>query len=112
MKNELNVNYIWDAVSDFWQSFDDTESVSQLWRGYCKVVENLYYQMYQVELSKSIETIPYDWISDWEKVTCDSSTLVSYDVEASYPYTYSLPDGIRDVVMLAEGPREVTVLPN
>ena len=112
MKNELNVNYIWDAVSDFWQSFDDTESVSQLWRGYCKVVENLYYQMYQVELSKSIETIPYDWISDWEKVTCDSSTLVSYDVEASYPYTYSLPDVIRDVVMLAEGPREVTVLPN
>jgi len=112
MKNELNVNYIWDAVSDFWQSFDDTESVSQLWRGYCKVVENLYYQMYQVELSKSIETIPYDWISDWEKVTCDSSTLVSYDAEASYPYTYSLPDGIRDVVMLAEGPREVTVLPN
>lgn len=115
MKQELSTKKIWNSLSDFWQDFKDKEVFDQLWRGYYYAIKNLYYQLYQVDLSKCIHTIPYRWISDWERFTFDLSTRISddstdYPYYEEYPYRYTLPQGVKSVTTLREGPREVTHL--
>jgi len=115
MKQELSTKKIWNSLSDFWQDFKDKEVFDQLWRGYYYSIRNLYYQLYQVDLSKCIHTIPYKWISDWERFTFDSTTRILDDSEdypyyEDYPYRYRLPSGVKNVTTLREGPREVSHL--
>ena len=54
--------------------FEDVPVIEQLWRGYAFTVNNLYYQLYQLDLSKCVHTIPWQWISDWEVFTLDTTT--------------------------------------
>ena len=117
MKQELSTKKIWDSLSDFWQDFKDKEVFDQLWRGYYYAIQNLYYQLYQVDLSKSIHTIPHKWISDWERFTFNSSTAISdessdYPYYDEYPYRYRLPSGVKNVTTLRESPREISHLPD
>ena len=113
MQQEYNVDYIWNSLSDFWRLFEDAGVVEQLWRGYAFVVNNLYYQLYQLSLSKCIHTIPYKWISDYEVFTHDETTVVENTPIrfAGFPYAYKLPFGVKNVTMLRESPRETTNLP-
>lgn len=114
MKQEYDVNFIWDSLGDFWRLFEDAEVIDQLWRGYIYTVNNLYYQLYQLDLSKCIHTIPHRWVSDWELFIFDSNTRIeeSTPTYAEYPYTYSLPYGVKNVSLLRESPRETVVLPH
>ena len=116
MKQELSTKKIWNSLSDFWQDFKDKEVFDQLWRGYYYAIQNLYYQLYQVDLSKSIHTIPHKWISYWERFTFDSTTQISdestdYPYYEEYPYRYRLPSGVKNVTILRESPREISHLP-
>lgn len=117
MKQEYDVKFIWNSLSDFWSSFDDKEVPEQLWRGYIFVINNLYYQLYQLDLSKSIETVPHEWISDWEYFSFTDSTAIDesdtgYPSYSGYPYRYHLPSGVKNVNQLRESPREVVRLPD
>ena len=113
MLKEYNIEYVWESLNDFWRLFEDAPTMEQLWRGYAFTVNNLYYQLYQLDLSKSIFTIPYEWISDWERFDMNEDTIPNDIVTtyAGYPYVYRLPYGVKDVTMLRESPREVTYLP-
>ena len=74
---EVDVKFIWNMLSDFWEFFEDKETISQVWRTLLQSLSNIYYQLYQVSLSKGIETIPFQWISDWEPVTLDKTTYIN-----------------------------------
>jgi len=110
IQQEYNVDYIWNSLNDFWKMFEDAPVIEQLWRGYAFTVNNLYYQLYQLDLSKCIHTIPYKWISDWEVFNLNSTTKVP-TVYPEYPYAYSLPYGVKNVTLLRESPRETVNLP-
>ena len=114
MAKEYDVNYIWDSLADFWKLFDDAPVVDQLWRGYVFTVNNLYYQLYQLDLSKCIHTIPYKWISDWELFVMNDTTVADDSAPEidGYPFAYKLPYGVKNVTLLRESPRETVVLPN
>lgn len=141
MAKEYNVDYIWDSLADFWKLFEDAPVVDQLWRGYVFTVNNLYYQLYQLNLSKCIHTIPYKWISDWEVFVFNDDTSIGYyddnrvfnlntkiiltEAEREvvtalggnymypdYPYVFRLPYGVKNVTQLNESPRETVMLPN
>lgn len=142
MAQEYNVNFIWDSLSDFWKLFEDSGTINQLWRGYIFTVNNLYYQLYQLNLSKCIHTIPYEWISDYEVFIFDNSTRRFYDPDnevfdvyeilvrddtsdevvtvqdyghflyPDFPYAYALPYGVKNVSDLRESPRETVELPH
>lgn len=113
MKQEYNVNFIWETLSDFWTLLDDAEVIDQLWRGYVFTINNLYYQLYQLNLSKSIQTIPYQWLSDWELFVLDESTAIENTPPKyiEYPYAFKLPYGVKNVTLLRESPRETVELP-
>ena len=112
---EYNVEYIWESLNDFWRMFEDAGVIEQLWRGYVFTVNNLYYQLYQLDLSKCIHTIPWRWISDWEVFVLDGTTRIDQDTPryADFPYCYRMPFGVKDATVLRESPREVVnLLPN
>lgn len=110
MLQEYSVEYIWNSLNDFWRMFEDAPVVEQLWRGYAFTINNLYYQLYQLDLSKCIHTIPYKWISDWEVFVLDDSTRID-SVFTEYPYAFKLPFGVKNVTLLRESPRETINLP-
>jgi len=117
MATEYNVNYIWDSLADFWKLFDDAPVIDQLWRGYVFTINNLYYQLYQLNLSKCVHTIPHEWISDWELFVFNDTTIPDPNTHvfpeySDYPYVYRLPFGVKNVSKLRESPRETIVLPN
>lgn len=116
MKQELSVKRIWESISDFWDLFEDKEVISQLWRGYYYAINNLRYQLYQLALSKSLFDIRENWISDWEHFTFDETTAISvdntdYPFYENYPYRFTLPRGVKNVISLRESPREISHLP-
>lgn len=82
--SEIDVKFLWDIISDFWNHFGDREIISQIWRGFLQSLSNLYYQLYQTSLSKSIETVPYYWLTDWEPITLDKSTFINTDSSIIY----------------------------
>lgn len=112
-QQEYNINYIWQSLSDFWRIFEDAPVIEQLWRGYVFTVNNLYYQLYQLDLSKCIHTIPYKWLSDWELFPLDDTTAVDPPptTYVDFPYVYKMPYGVKNVSMLRESPRETINLP-
>lgn len=77
--SEIDVKFLWNLISDFWNHFEDKEVISQIWRTFLQAMSNIYYQLYQISLSKSVETIPDTWITDWEPVTLDKSTAIKVD---------------------------------
>lgn len=92
MPTEYNVDYIWESLSDFWRLFEDAPVIEQLWRGYAFVVNNLYYQLYQLDLSKCINTVPYNWVSDWEVFVFDKSTATTLLQQGKFKQNSTLVD--------------------
>jgi len=60
-------DYIWDALGDQWDSYVQKDQIATLWDGYVEIASDLLLQLYQADLSKSIENIPvfrrYRWLS-------------------------------------------------
>ena len=94
--SEIDVKFLWNILSDFWNHFEDKEVVSQVWRCFIQSLGNLYYQLYQISLSKSIETIPYRWISDWEQVKLNKTTYVDSSDSIIY-YENDSPVFLKDI---------------
>lgn len=107
---ESDVKFIWNSLSDFWRLFKDKDIVEQVWRGFIQALKNLYYQLYQTNLSKSIDTIPYQWLSDWEPINLTKENQVD-PVDNDWPYCYKLPDGLKDITYLVESPRNGIRMP-
>lgn len=112
INKEFDVSAIWRNLADFWAYFEDRDIVEQLWRGYSIVINDLYLQAYQLDLSKCIHTIPYEWGSDYELVPLTKETALPADNKyPDFPYKYALPSNIKDINILRESPREVITLP-
>lgn len=94
--SEIDVRFLWNLLSDFWNHFEDKETVSQVWRTFLQAMSNIYYQLYQVGLSKSIETIPYQWITDWEPVALDKTSYISSNDSIIF-YKEGLPVTLKDI---------------
>lgn len=109
---ERSVSSILYNINAFWSSslMQDQHIVSQIWRGYHGVIDNLNLQLNQLHYAKSINTIPHSWQSHWERFDFNSSNATE-TFNALYPFAYKLPDGVRSVYLLRESPREISILP-
>lgn len=109
---ERDVSLILNKINAFWSSslMEDRHIIDQVWRGYLKIADNLYTQLYQLNYAKSLETINYDWISHWERFEFTEDKRVD-TFNPLYPYAYKLPENVKTVYLLRESPREISILP-
>lgn len=59
-------NFIFEALSDVWDDYEDKDQVLALWEGYLQIASDLVLQLFQADLSKSLPSIPvfrrYRWL--------------------------------------------------
>ena len=59
-------NFIFEALSDVWDEYEDRDQIMALWEGYLQIASDLVLQLFQADLSKSIVSIPvfrrYRWL--------------------------------------------------
>lgn len=132
----LDVSFIWGYLSDFWVDFQHKGVVEQLWRGYVNIINSLYIQLYQTYLMKSIFTIPHEWVTKYDRVELSEDNSVVPTAQNSwisisqyenlpnkpllqiprvgnkfYPFSYTIPSHIKDIIALKETACAITQLP-
>ena len=76
-------NFIFEALSDVWDEYEDRDQILALWEGYLQISSDLILQLFQADLSKSIESIPvfrrYRWLHfDLERTVVPSGYLSAF----------------------------------
>jgi len=109
---ERDISEIKNQINAFWSEgiFNDQHIIDQLWRGYYHTFDNFYTQLYQLHYAKCVETIPHQWLSHWEKYKFTESNKVDA-WNPLYPYAYTLPKNSKNVYLLRESPRDISILP-
>lgn len=76
-------NFIFEALSDVWDDYEDRDQFLSLWEGYLQIASDLVLQLFQSDLSKSISSIPvfrrYRWLHyDLERTVVPNQFCCSY----------------------------------
>ena len=93
-----------EFLDSFWNRYIDQEDIERVWNGYVTTVGYLYTHLYEVNLSKSVETVPLEFTDVFELYTLDTPLAVhpASAYETTYPYVYAIDPSIVEIPIMVD----------